>query len=805
MMLMQHFSLYFRSRMQAFTLPTVVIASLAMLSLLLMALQISGAISDNLRSQYYQRLANAAAESGIKRANECLADSGNVQTWTTAKPLTAGTDCNGNDLSSCPTGPACYVVYTDNSRSNFKVGNVTFGTANGYSVSVIGSVDLVSSGSVVSGNVASATSSYLSGATAQPQISGGAGWQESGHIGMFISTKGELFGYGWNGNAQLNNTSNPATISTPVQVSLPTGVTTVKKVDTSGRGASFICIIGNNDSAYCRGDQGGGLGFTGDLNGWTKVNVGTNKVYDIVVNGYGSDSLCVLAGTSATSTQAYCAGMNNFSQLGDGTMTNRPMSSPVKFVLPTGLTAKSVANKSINVCVIASDDNLYCAGRSDYGQIAGTVRCFGCAALPVKYNIPSMGSIQRKVKDVVMPYHGGEEFNIFAITTDGTIWASGVRNTMTFVSPSTRSMFGTGNTNGYTGTGAAELWGTAPATTDVQWATGGKIQAEGSWLTDKACIYPKSNSIANGVGIELNISCDDRGAQRWIYTNDTQAIMLAGEGGANTGLCLDLTDNNTANSTPLRLWTCNGSAAQRWQYDYNTHEIKHINSGKCISRRGSGNTTGTIIHLFDCNNASTGAQRFAPDSRTAPWQQIIAMEYTLCGVREESQYSGVWCAGSNMYGQFANVGTALGGGVHGGQCTDPSAAGAINMNIAPNVKIDLSKFSKGWQYQHESLLIIGTDGNVYGGGRNEFGKLGTGSLGNSANKYRQCQSIKMKLPAGVKAVDLSTLDEYSTYVLGDDGNVYATGRNDNGQLGDDSTINRLIPRKVLLPQQGVYY
>ena len=63
----------------------------------------------------------------------------------------------------------------------------------------------------------------------------------------------------------------------------------------------------------------------------------------------------------------------------------------------------------------------------------------------------------------------------------------------------------------------------------------------------------------------------------------------------------------------------------------------------------------------------------------------------------------------------------------------------------------------------------------------------------------------MKLPAGVKAVDLSTLDEYSTYVLGDDGNVYATGRNDNGQLGDDSTINRLIPRKVLLPQQGVYY
>ena len=154
---------------------------------------------------------------------------------------------------------------------------------------------------------------------------------------------------------------------------------------------------------------------------------------------------------------------------------------------------------------------------------------------------------------------------------------------------------------------------------------------------------------------------------------------------------------------------------------------------------------------------------------------------------------------------MANVGTSLGGGVHGSQCANPSSGGALNANFASGSKVDYEKLSTEWMYQYDSLLVIAQDGQVYGGGRNAYGKLGNNVLGDSLNSYRQCTTVKMQLPLGVTAMDMSTRDEYSTYVLGGDGKVYATGRNNLGQLGDGSTTNRLKPVVVSLPNAGSAY
>ncbi len=90
-----------------------------------------------------------------------------------------------------------------------------------------------------------------------------------------------------------------------------------------------------------------------------------------------------------------------------------------------------------------------------------------------------------------------------------------------------------------------------------------------------------------------------------------------GGGGAGTGqvtgyggLCLDVRGANSANFTPVQVYTCNGTPAQQWtvvQAGSTLHAL-----GKCLDINGGGTADGTTVDLYDCNN--TAAQVFIPQS-----------------------------------------------------------------------------------------------------------------------------------------------------------------------------------------------
>src|SRR5581483_2337286 len=61
------------------------------------------------------------------------------------------------------------------------------------------------------------------------------------------------------------------------------------------------------------------------------------------------------------------------------------------------------------------------------------------------------------------------------------------------------------------------------------------------------------------------------------------------------GLCVDVRGANSANFTPVQVYTCNGTNAQQWTV---------VQAG--------GTANGTTVDLYDCNN--TGAQVFIPQS-----------------------------------------------------------------------------------------------------------------------------------------------------------------------------------------------
>ncbi|MET7418893.1 ricin-type beta-trefoil lectin domain protein [Dactylosporangium sp. NPDC005555] len=74
------------------------------------------------------------------------------------------------------------------------------------------------------------------------------------------------------------------------------------------------------------------------------------------------------------------------------------------------------------------------------------------------------------------------------------------------------------------------------------------------------------------------------------------------------GKCLDLDNAGTADGTKVQLWTCNGTAAQRWSRVGSTYQA----NGKCLDVDNAGTANGTKVQLWTCNG--TGSQVWQPQA-----------------------------------------------------------------------------------------------------------------------------------------------------------------------------------------------
>jgi hypothetical protein len=72
------------------------------------------------------------------------------------------------------------------------------------------------------------------------------------------------------------------------------------------------------------------------------------------------------------------------------------------------------------------------------------------------------------------------------------------------------------------------------------------------------------------------------------------------------GLCLDVRSSNSANGTPVQVYTCNGTGAQQWTYVEAGTTLHAL--GKCLDIPGGATANATKLQIWDCNN--TGAQVF---------------------------------------------------------------------------------------------------------------------------------------------------------------------------------------------------
>ena len=124
-------------------------------------------------------------------------------------------------------------------------------------------------------------------------------------------------------------------------------------------------------------------------------------------------------------------------------------------------------------------------------------------------------------------------------------------------------------------------------------------------------LHPNDGGYAK-MGDAWNTAVEAAAAKGWI----TAPVALSGGPTARpsaevlsgiTGKCLDLSGGNSANGTPVQLWTCNHTAAQTWT-PYTDSTLRVM--GKCLDAASGGTADGTRTQLYDCNG--TGAQLWQP-------------------------------------------------------------------------------------------------------------------------------------------------------------------------------------------------
>ncbi len=111
-------------------------------------------------------------------------------------------------------------------------------------------------------------------------------------------------------------------------------------------------------------------------------------------------------------------------------------------------------------------------------------------------------------------------------------------------------------------------------------------------LAGKCADVAGANS-ANGTPVQL-YDCNSTAAQRWTAGSDGTLRAL--------GKCLDATGNGTADGTTVQLWDCTGGPNQRWTVT-GAHDIVNPQADKCLDVTGNDAANGTRLQLWSCTGA----------------------------------------------------------------------------------------------------------------------------------------------------------------------------------------------------------
>ncbi len=354
-------------RVKGFALPTVLITSVAMMIILLASLSALASIAQALNNQYYQQLAQEAAESGIARVNDCLSKNAYIAQWSDSSQLRPNTTCTGG--SACTNSSSCYVLYSPTVRSTFSVGAVSAQSAS-QTVNVTGTIQLLSS---TNGNVVQSYTTTTSARVGANQNISNIAFGYTGGGAYFLTRAGDgtVRGVGANGYGYLGNGTSSDTV-TPQTYILPTGKSPVS-VFTNFLSQGYTTFVLNSDGSL------------------------------------------------------YAAGLNASGQLGQG-YSSGSITTPVQITLPYGRTTQNVYSLGFSNYIVTTDGYVYSAGACDGGDLGTGYTVSGCtnqyAFQQVLLPTPTSGQPNTYASSNIT----GDYQNVYVLMQGGAVYGWGVNN-----------------------------------------------------------------------------------------------------------------------------------------------------------------------------------------------------------------------------------------------------------------------------------------------------------------------------------------------------------------------------------------
>ena len=481
---------------------------------------------------------------------------------------------------------------------------------------------------------------------------------------------------------------------------------------------------------------------------------------------------------------AYGAGWNGFGgEMGVGLpKTTQYIPTPQKVVLPAGKQVRYIVVGLENDFFITTDNNIYAAGACHYGMLGTNYTISGCSdqATPVRVNLPTPTSDPNTIPTNNLTV---DRDNVYIRMAGGRVYGWGVNDWEqlggnSFTWSSTPIQLGT---YGDSGSPKATQISTDGASLYVL-DNSGHVNSIGrndfgQMGTDTMSFYLNGagkcldNKSGDGTTMQF-YTCNGSAAQVYEYRIADKSIY-----NTSTGKCVD---NKSADKVTIQLYTCNGTVAQQFTWDPDAGTFYNANAAKCIDNK---NGDGLNIQLATCNGGSyqsfmgyNGAfTSFDSTGFTGTITKMWTDQGSLSALTTKGE---IWSAGYNTKGQF-------GSGTTGSYVPTP-----VKFNI-PVTATDLYEALGGDRSLYQNLYAVGSNGKVYGAGANTFGQLGNGTTSASVST-----PVAMSVIDGSSIVATQVLTGYgTTIVFTTNGSVYTVGHNDWGQLGDGTTTNRSTPIK----------
>ena len=739
---------------QAFTLPTVLITSLLMLTLLLAALQLATTSANALRTQYYNQLAREASESGLTYARACLARNNDVAQWSNAtvdRTLTPATDCAGLVVS----GASAYVIENSSFRTSFEVGK-PFRAAGVQRIPVSGKIELKrKSDGQTYRSYSYALSSQAGASTLINSV--GFGYTTSSYCvrpGAFFATIDEFGvakGAGLNACGQLGN-GGTGDVTVPTTFGFPS-TKRAAQVFTNflSLGTNLFVLTTDGEVWGSGANEYGQLGGSGGAS--------TNRTTPVKFVLPASDNIATFVSPLGWTTfvvtsngNIYAAGRNQDGVAGVGNSpygANNNVTSPQKITLPSGEKARADdqawAVDRLNAYVITESGKVYGWGENVFGQLARSD--LSSSVTPIQINLPS-GVLAEQVA-----FDGA---TVYIRANNGKIYSAG------------RTTFG------QTGTRYARF---------------------------RSLAYADQCLVANGSNVTL-ASCSSASNNRlWRFNENGE--LKAYENSDNSKLCID---NQSGTNQFARMYGCNNTSAQQYTPAYQCSTACESQSSRIVN---SMNNLTTGKYCLQANAAGDGKVGIRACGSSSS-QHFIAFDPTLREIELPTGKQAVdvttdqWFAAAVMndgsvYSWGLNNG-AFGNGVVPRDQNDrdshlqwnptPVKYGVFGDPGQPRA-VKSWTTSNGWDATLSNIFVVTNDGKVYGTGSNVDGQLGTGSTNGSSIATPQEMLV---LGSDGNLASIVRSGRGTTVVYTSSGKVFTVGDNGRGQLGDGTTVDNPIPR-----------